>query len=401
MIATLPDNVRELILDCESDSMTTLVALGIVEDFPFLAEDDRIRDMVSRQLETNALGYRFMASRILCRLGDPRGILHLTYNSLSQHPKLGCDHTRVSGWSDGWAIRWAHLLNEECLTLLIDDICSGRSYLHADLLASAPKELAVPRLLGLLNSDRLVSAQAAYALAWHGRKEGRDILQSIIDECDVPLFELALVALSHITDSGVLALLESLANLQHAVFRKLETEDSKKKLASKAAQRLMVLQDQSENVFIGAMEHFYTNMERDYKDTQKEFIVKKGFSLPEAYEPKLFLLQQHSVTWTADFIFEFSNESARKKLSTIQTTRLVELCRHISDDRCFDISNALFFAWSEHPKDSRCLRHSDLPGVKVHNEQEDFIFAATDWLLHPEKYRIGAIGHLRYTFGRP
>lgn len=126
-------------MECERSTWDSGKALNVVYDFPFLAEDDRIREMVSRQLETNALGYRYLASRILCRLGDPRGILHLTYNSLSKHPKLGDDHTRVSGWSDGWAIRWAHLLTEECLTLLIDDICGDRSYLHADLLASAPK----------------------------------------------------------------------------------------------------------------------------------------------------------------------------------------------------------------------------------------------------------------------
>lgn len=400
MITTLPDNIRELILDFELDSMNTLTALGIVEDFPFLAEDDRIREMVSRQLETNALGYRYLASRILCRLGDPRGILHLTYNSLSKHPKLGDDHTRVSGWSDGWAIRWAHLLTEECLTLLIDDICGENSYLHADLLASAPKELVVSRLLELLDSNRLASVQAAYALAWHGRREGQSILQSIIDECDVPLFELALVALSHIPDSGVLAMLESLANQQHAIFGKLDTEESKEKLATKAAQRLIVLQEQDENVFIDAMEHFYTSMERAYKDTQREFIVKKGFRLPDGYEPKLFFLQQHSVTWTADFIFEFANERARKKLSDIQTARLLELFRHIPDDKYYELSNELYFAWFEHPRDSRCFRKRELSGVKVHNELEDFVFVATDWLLRPEKYRVGAISHFRYTFHR-
>lgn len=400
MVITLPENIRELILGCESNSLAELAALGIVEDFPFLAEDGRIKAMVSRQLGANALGYRYLAARILCKLGDPQGILHLTYNSLSKHPMLGCDHTKVSGWSDAYAIRWAHLLTEECLEFLIDDVCGDNSHLHADLLASAAKELVVPCLLELLDSNRLVSVQAAYALACHGRREGSDILQSIIDKCDESLFELALVALSHIPDQSVLILLESVANQQHTIFIKLDSDAKKKQLATKAAQRLMVLQEEGNNILVGAIEYFYTNQERDYLDTQREFIMKQGIKLPEGYEPKLFLLQQHSVTWTADFIFEFSNESARKELSNIQTARLLELFSYLSDDEYIKISHAPFLTWFEHPKDRQKFRNSYLPGVDVRNEREDFMFAAVDWLLHPNKYRIGAINHLRYNFGK-
>lgn len=389
MIVDIPDSIGKL-LDSSLKSRGGFdagKALQTLDDFPHLAVEENVMDLVVPQLKVGALGNRVIAARILIRLGDPRGVIHLTANSLNRHPYLGVDQTKSSTRSDGWLIRWAEYLTDECLDLLIADIIEHRDAFHADVLAAAPQELVVPRLLELLGHDRPIATQAAYALAYHGCMEGQKLLESLLTERDPRLFYLALVALSRVSDPRLIDLLRSIANQQHEIFYGIDRSWLKTALVTLAFQRLMV-QDQSLNSpFLNVMQRFYTsNPIRSY--SHREHLKYQGIILPQGYEPELFLLQGGQVTWTADFIHEFSTSDDRRKLANIQKERLLDLLGRIPEEKYFKVGGS-YYSWFEHPSDTRNMTSYYLPEIKVRNELDDYIFAATDWIVNPSRYRLG------------
>lgn len=186
-------------------------ALSFLLQFPEFAKDPEIYSWVIKVAETGfCSGYRVLAARILHSLDDPKGLMHLVYAVLAEHPvqKQSQRHFNVKKYSIAFLLRAGpENITDECLDLIIKDMLDPLGNLQMDVLASLPGERIVPRMLPLLDSQERTAMQAAYVLALKGRDEGRPILKKLIESSR--FVELAIIALSHIPDSWLLDTLHS------------------------------------------------------------------------------------------------------------------------------------------------------------------------------------------------
>lgn len=362
-----------------------LTVLSLIRDLtPHLAHDPGVRDLVSKYLTSQALCYRRTAAQVLATSGELGGVLHLVYNALREHPITGLDQSQVSGKTDAWLFDHVESFTDECIDLLIADSVEYPSYFHADVLSALPADRIVPRMLPLLSLPPWIAGQAAYVLAMKGLDEGRAVLERIAEDCDLKLLELALVGLSHIPDGRALDLIRAYASPEHAVY---QTERQpgwlSKELLTKSQQRLFWL-EHGEAGFLDLMKRFYLARDR----TQVE---SPAFKLPENYRPSLYLAQYYTTTYTPDFLVEFSTEAQRKALAEEQREGMREFLKLVPEDKLASLNWPRFMLWNRRPRDSRIgwgLHY--LKGVTVINDEEDYLFAATDWLLNPQRYRLGS-----------
>jgi hypothetical protein len=133
---------------------------------PELAREPTTRALLERTLLDPAIGYRWHAARILVALGDPAGLLHLTYNSLQRHPLLGQDNTRFSGWHEA-VLRYADKLDGQCIELLAGEMKSPVRGFHGVSLAVAGESL---------DRGSLDPRHAAFQAAWRGDTDAIDPL---------------------------------------------------------------------------------------------------------------------------------------------------------------------------------------------------------------------------------
>lgn len=375
-------------------------ALNTLEAKPELAAQARIHSLLVEMLGfSDGIGYRNQAARILYSLGDPLGILHLTYNCLSEHPVIGQPQIGGSGCSDAYLIRRASSITDECIDLLIADICRSPGYLHADALAVAPADKVIPRMLPLLEMPIHISAQAAYVLAMHKNDKGRKLLEQIAEDANLRLIELAIIGLSHIPDAHAIDLIKGYADDRHPVYLKSDLEFTqenlnRKELLTKSRQRSRILERGKNISFIDVMKEFNAT------STQQE-IKLQGVKVPANFAPILFMDILVFLTHAPDFIAEFATPAERNVLAEIQGVGMQQLFEVAGSDLLvIEKSNSWsrFMLWYNHPTDSR--EHNILfylEGVQIHNDEEDYLFAATDWILNPEGYRHGS--HRRLTVG--
>jgi hypothetical protein len=340
----------------------------------------------------------------LLAAGDPRGILHLTYNAISRHPILGEDQTEISGWNDILLLRYAHLLSDECIDLLVDDIVAAPHWFHAEVLAAAPSSLVVPKLRNVLQSTSGVPAiQAAYALSLHGRSEAQDVLRAAIDDGDVRALEMGLIAFSRAPDEETVQTIRAVADGTHAIFgefpgyfaaahRAKESLDFRiRQYRRLAEQRLAVLETQSR--FTDVVRRYYKKRHRDIWAT-KDWTRQANFA--ETYAAEFICIDHDKVTCTPDFLHEFSTDSDRQTLAADQRVAVNELLDRVPESDWHELSRWLFMRWVKRSADTRYLTHCYLDGVEVRCDREDYLFAATDWLLNPRDYRCGSVAMTRW-----
>lgn len=385
-----------------------LSALNTLQAKPELAAEGRIHSLLVDMLMDNRLGYSNAAACILVNLGDPLGILHLTYNCLNKHPLTGQLQIGGSGCSDAYVIRHASSITDECIDLLIADICRSPGYLHADALAVAPADKVIPRMLPLLEMPIHISAQAAYVLAMHKNDKGRVLLEQIAEDENLRLIEMAIIGLSHIPNVHAIDLIKGYADDHHPAYLKSDLEFAqeqqtkitheqltKKELLTKSRQRLRILEREENVSFVDVMKEFYATSALHKLELQ-------GVKLPEDFVPTLFVGKQYH-TSAPDFIAEFATPSERNTLAAIQRVGMRQLLEVITSDMLIvDVSVhwPSFMRWYKRPLDSRIFNSPSvfyLEGVQIHNDAEDYLFAATDWILNPEGYRHGS--HRRLTVG--
>lgn len=403
MKITLPDNlekqiVKELSLGLSGRSRYSLDinALNVLLELtPDLAKDGQIHELVKGYLTSPARRYRTLAARILDTIGDDLGLLHLTYDCLRVHPVIGQDQTQVSGWGDTYLFDRIQNATDECIDLLIEDVREPPSYLHADLLSALPSDRIVPRMLPLLSEPLRISAQAAYVLATHGRDEGRRILEEIAEGVNLRFLELALIGLSHIPDKHAVDLIRGYTDPHHPVYAR-EREAffgymGPTELLTKSQQRLFLLEHEGKGVLVETMKRFYLVRERAE-------IEIPGITLPDNYTPSLFVASYYTTTHAPDFLVEFSTEADRRLLADIQKEGMSAFMSVVPEETLARRNWPRFMLWGPRPRDSRVSTTSHyLESVTVVNDEEDYLFAATDWLLNPEHYRLGS--HRYYRAG--
>ena len=398
-----PSNIRELIVHALASELPrgnqSLPALEYLCDVDTeLGRDDEIRKMVIEYLNCRASGYRDHAARALHAIGDPLGILHLTYNCLSTHPVTGQYRPGTSGWSDISLIQRAASMTDECIDLLIQDIRNPPGYLHADALSVLPVERIAARMLSLLDQPDRIAVQAAYVLALKERDEGRTVLERLVETMNLRFLEMAIIGLSHIPNQHAVELINGLTNPNHQIYRKSDHEFemeglSKKRLLAKSLQRLLAMNREKTTPFLEIMRRFYMLPTSEWR-------VGSGIVMPvDLVAPTLFIAwQDHVITPAPDFIVEFATEADRKELAEIQKAGMREFLKAVPVERLLSNRWPNFMLWNRHPRDSKDFNHTVF-GVKITNAEEDYLFAAADWILNPQDYRIGSHRYFPRSLG--
>src|SRR5512135_1161627 len=155
MKITCPKNCLELLKKCAEEREPTgegsfphafYFTLEVVPEF---ARDPKIHALLLDALQTEPLGMRMRASIILLKIGDPLGILNLTYNSLINHPILNIPNM-CSGWTNAYLLHHLDKLTNECIDLLIHELRLPLGLWHANILSALPAAKIVPRMRELL-----------------------------------------------------------------------------------------------------------------------------------------------------------------------------------------------------------------------------------------------------------
>ena len=131
-----------------------------------------------------------------------------------------------------------------------------------------------------------------------------------------------------------------------------------------------------------------------------EWRVGSGIVMPvDLVAPTLFIAwQDHVITPAPDFIVEFATEADRKELAEIQKAGMREFLKAVPVERLLSNRWPNFMLWNRHPRDSKDFNHTVF-GVKITNAEEDYLFAAADWILNPQDYRIGSHRYFPRSLG--
>ncbi len=366
---------------------------------------------------------RNFVSMILHDVGDPRGILHLTYNYLTTHPILKIRQDDLHGWHSGWIFDRAGSLTEECLELLIEDLKrSSLGYFHADLLSMVTAEKIVPRMLPLLEAEGKAAMAAAYVLAMKGRDEGRSILEKLAES--QKYVELALIALSHIPDDKTLYYLRTYADPQHAIYERYKNSFISQ-LLRHAEIRLFLLECRDPHPVAHTMEQFYLHpiqeliaYDWDRQSTLRSLNGPKSkrnasswpdwedkaarwINPPPDFNANFFVVNSHLTSGdlgtgvsAPDFLYEFSTPEDRAYCAEIQRHSIRALLNtidwsHLGNGR--DMGVRPTFLWGLPPTGEEYgLRNYYLPSFKISYGPEDYEHAAVGWILEPQKFRFGS-----------
>lgn len=345
---------------------------------PELALDSDIQRLLIKMLSHRALGYRREAAAVLHRIGNPMGILHLTYNSLSIHPILQQAQSKISGWSDIDIIRNCCDLTDECINLLINDLDNPLAFGHCDVLAALPDDKILPKVTSLLGKSPLISVRAAYILAMKGCCDGKEVLQDAVIGGPTGL---AIVGLSHIPDDVSVDLFERLlintSKLDYlSPYAKVVSDETKI--------RLPLIKSCDPSVAMDVMMH-------NYLQAIKDRLAAQGVHIPDDFDAQLFLIRSPWYGTSApDFIAEFLSIDARNQCTLIQRLGMKNVMRLGLQRYCLEPWPDFMFDMYRFGDMSR-LKDLYLNGVEITYTEEDYLSAATEWIVKAERYRFGTL----------
>lgn len=405
-----------------------------LEVFPEFARDTKVHAMLRDALEKEPLRNRMLAARILLRSGDPLGILHLTYNSLSTHPLLKAKQDLASLWPEAYLLREADQLTDECIDLLIADLEPPHAFWHMDILAALPAESIVPRMRALLGEGETRAMVAAYVLALKGNDEGRPLLEGLVEK--QKLLNLALIALSHIPDFRAISYLKSYADPKHPIYNRQYdnlyiSHAQRSGLMQQAQCRLFLLEQEKPLAMHHTMEEFYlTPIQAMIKHSDlRSFLGRsvkgaRGSGKTSTFEDvaeaawrwikpprnvnyRLFVINSgigltSGALTTAvnapDFLSEFATPQDRAYCAEIQRASIRALLkvigwRTLGNGSDMGIRTTFLSDLDLPPTGSElAYRNARLyfPGVEIHYGPQDYEHAAVDWILNPGRYRTSS-----------
>lgn len=397
-------------------------ALNILYTYPELGRHPEIYPLLERALfDKRWIEDRIYASIILHEIGSPLGILHLTYNSLATHPLLDIRQDDLHGWNNGWLIRHAEGLTDECIDLLIKELRQPNGYLHVDILSTLPSEKIVPHMLTLIDAEEKVAMAAAYVLAIKSRNEGRSILEKLVES--QKYVEFALIALSHIPDDKTVHYLRVYADPQHAIYQRYRNSLISK-LLRHVEIRLFLLNCRDSQPARRAMERFYLHPMHELMENARRSTLralnspkyKKSASRPDWEEESrrwiypsadfnrsFFVVNSHLYSGdlgtgvsAPDFLWEFSTPEDRAYCAEMQRQSIRSLLSLGTIDWTYvgngdDMGIEPKFLWGLSPSGrERKFKSYYVPGFEITFEPDDYERAATEWILEPQKYRFGS-----------
>lgn len=405
-----------------------------LELFPEFLADAAIHAMLHQALAEEPLHNRMRAARLLHLAGDPAGILHLTYNSLSRHPLLGEKQDLTTLWPEAHLLREAEHLTDACIDLLLGDLAPPHAYWHMDVLAAAPEEKVAPRMRALLapapaTAPAIAHMVAAYVLALRGHGDGRELLEGLVERQQH--LNLALIALSHIATPRVVSYLETYANPQHPIYnRQYEnmriTDVERSGLLLQAQCRLQLATSPDRHPLRRTLDACYlTSIQDMIADSDLRALPGHGAKRSGGQSPsfgdaaeaawrwikpprevnyRLFTLnsglgltkgQLVTAVNAPDFLAEFASAEDRAYCAQIQRVSLRALLdvvgwRNLGNGSDMGIRTTFFSDLALPPTGAELAWRGArlyLPGVQISYTPKDYEHAAVDWLLHPQRYR--------------
>jgi hypothetical protein len=371
----------------DEGSPEVITCLNILLAVPEYARtDSEIRELLISLLSSKALGYRQEAARILHAIGDPLGILHLTYNSLRSHPILELDHTKISGWRE-LVIRHAEDLTGQCIDLLVADMMGNFACFHGRTLAQLPAEKIVQRMRSLLEEGGKTAQYAAYVLAAKDQYDDiPDILENWLRTDGYP--KLPLRALSYLRGKRALSIAKEYTDPSHPLYHSGKYRDVNRHLILPFATYVQDVLEADSTVRTARIMEKYSRQEISHLMTfnPATLAYDRQFSLRNPIN--FFLLGSTGVS-TTEFLSDHTNQREREVYATKQREAVERLFREnaLNYDllRTFGAnqfmhSNALPDTGDRYPS------LYGATGMRIYFDQADYLFAATDWLLHPQHY---------------
>lgn len=377
-------------------------SLNVLQTNPELAQAPEIRQLVQQVLMTPYLGFRVSASVVLTEIGDPDGILHLTYNCLDSHPLLGLKQSLTSGWCDLVA-RYANKLTDECIDWLVKDTQGENALFHGVTLAQLPDEKIIPRLMPLMGMGGWASRNAAYVLAYKGDDSVLAILEDWIRARTHPLLP-AFEALAHLSSRRAIILLEEYASPQHDLYA-LETKGVWHYRScilpfAKLAAEMLSSHDSMRVTHLMEKHYMRTFQEIEIFDRNDPYKTKK-YCLKEPID--LFVNPYHGDGTQA----EIQNLEARTMMARFSTLQDRQYCGQKQDKNIqalFDQNSLDFYDLDDGctcPFLSRFILHPTgfstkyrsnhfyncLPNLRFVYDRQDYVFAAINWLTNPWRWQ--------------
>jgi hypothetical protein len=372
-------------------------SLNILLAAPDYARDPEIRELLVQVLATRNLGWRCGAAKILHAIGDPLGILHLTYNTVKMHPILGQDHTKISGWGESTAA-FPLALTDQCLDLLVEDMRGERPIFHGGTLAKVPAEKIVPRVLPLLSEGGYTARFAAYILAASQHEAAVDVLFDWLQPENFKKREFrrtcrgfpALWAVRLFPHERLLPLVR---NYIDPTFQPTPNEFfSFVHDYRYFAQYISDLAEIDESVRVPWM------MNKYHKGIITQLGSPSGGVLwAEGVITLVEPVSCYSGAWDSDLLINATQEE-RTLLAAEQEKNLLRLLHgnHLGYDELLDGKNCAFiWPWALnragvelYPGYSEPYGHS---GFHIIYDEEDYVRAATDWILHSENYLVDIV----------
>lgn len=417
MNITWPENILELLRDARTWAARYpspfYAALTLAPEF---ARDDAIHAQLVAALDAADWGARSAAAGILLEAGDPLGILHLAYNSLTTHPQLNA--AQPGGWPNTVLLRHAAELTPECVELLLADLAWPGALRHVDLWAALPQDIVVPRMQALLEKRATLAIPAAYALAMKGNDDGRRTLNRQVAQ--EQYLDLALIALSHIPDHDTMLALRAYASPKHPIYSRTNPDGTASpqlcaRLLRHAQCRGFLLDCTDPYPVRRTMERFYLRSLQEMLEADNDSAPDGGgsgnpestrggagraCSLARGSDARFFVFNSqhgHGAAATGvsapDLLCEFSDAAcqaycAEHQRKTLRSWLAAQEPAAIADGGALSASTTFLCGLpaAEHP----LLSEAHFPGLHISYEAADYERAAVDWILAPARHRFAA-----------
>ena len=363
-------------------------ALHTVSFSPDLAKDQSIERIIVDNLKRPIPGVRIQCAEILARLGDPRGILHLTYNVLGVHPVLGevgQRHQETVSRARMALLRHTDQLTDECIDLLLGDLLSHTGNMHVDVLAGFRDKRVHKALARHLSAPLRASVQASHVLARNGNSDGKSILLQCLKERRY--IELSALALSYLADVDAASVLDAVRDGSHDSVKALPRE-LVDEIVRKVDLRIRLRNSKHTQAKVDEIFRYYAMTIADCIAAYPalKFVTTKQMDL------QIILKVPRPMDSLSDILYDLQDSAVCDVLADIQGRSVSQLLKVKGFAEHFEKSGGIT-SWPSifngFPLPYMATRTS---GCKIIFDEADYLNAAVDWLVHPARHRQGLVG---------
>jgi hypothetical protein len=303
---------------------------------------------------------------------------------------LNVDQTSISGWGELTA-RFAEDLTDECIGLLVEDMRGDHPAFHGVALGNLPAERIVPRMLPLLKEGTNTARFASYVLAV---KRHASSLDTLIDWLDLENFRqwsvprlygkyLPLFAARFFPHEKLLTLVREYAD-PNCELHKFELEGNARGYRY-YAQYILDLNSVAEFSVPWMMNKYFKRVITEIRDCRHNGSPRDGTI--RLCEP----VNAYWGLWDRQLLIS-ATQQVREQLATEQKESLLRMLHQnsLGYDQVGNGRECDFWPhWEPLPDEGQELypgysSHYGRSGLRIIYDEEDYVRAATDWILRPE-----------------